>query len=112
MLQKLSPRFMLPTVIIVLSVMALFGWLIGRTFEAEVRRGANQEAEDQVDHVLDSLQTLDSLSTDSSVGNEGVGQGGTADRRSRYPGFGNNQRHRGPGITIGRGFAGGQFRSG
>ena len=63
MLQKLSPRFMLPTVIIVLSVMSLFGWSIGRTFEAEVRSRANQEAEDQVDHVLDSLQTLDSLSS-------------------------------------------------
>jgi methyl-accepting chemotaxis protein len=63
MLQKLSPRFMLPTVIIVLSVMLLFGWSIGRSFEAEVRSRANQEAEDQVDHVLDSLQTLDSLSS-------------------------------------------------
>ena len=61
--QKLSPRFMLPTVIIVLSVMSVFGWLIGRAFEAEVRKRANQEAEDQVDRVFDGLQTLDTLSS-------------------------------------------------
>jgi len=54
---------MLPTVIIVLLVMSLFGWLIGRTFESEVRSRANQEAEDQVERVLDGLQTVDDLSS-------------------------------------------------
>ena len=54
---------MLPTVIIVLSVMSVFGWLIGRAFEAEVRKRANQEAQDQVDRVFDGLQTLDTLSS-------------------------------------------------
>jgi len=63
MRQKLSLRFMLPTVTIVLLVMSLFGWLMGRTFESEVRSRANQEAEDQVERVLDGLQTVDGLSS-------------------------------------------------
>ncbi len=64
MKRKLALRFMLPTVLVVVPVMLLFGWVTDRTLETEVSSRANQEAASQVDRVEASLQTIDNLSSE------------------------------------------------
>jgi methyl-accepting chemotaxis protein len=54
---------MLPTVLVVVPIMLLFGWVADHTLETEVYSRANQEAAAQVDRVEASLQTIDSLSS-------------------------------------------------
>ncbi len=63
MKRKLALRFMLPTILVVVPMMLLFGWIADHTLETEVSGRANQEAVAQVDRVEASLQTIDSLSS-------------------------------------------------
>jgi methyl-accepting chemotaxis protein len=55
---------MLPTVLIVICVMSAFGWIMARVLESEVRQRANGEAIEQTDRILDSLSTIDTLSSE------------------------------------------------
>ena len=62
---KLSVKFMLWTVIVVLLGISLLGWIMMRSLESEVRGRADQEAKDQVETMLTVLQTVDNLSSQS-----------------------------------------------
>jgi len=62
---NLIAKFMIPTVAVVLLTMALFGWIIARMLEGEVRNRANEEAKGQAESVLANLQSVDQLSSAS-----------------------------------------------
>jgi methyl-accepting chemotaxis protein len=65
MKSKLITRFMAPTVLIVICVMSAFGWIMARVLEAEVRARANSEVVEQTDRLLESLGTIDQLSSEN-----------------------------------------------
>ena len=60
---KLSVKFMLWTVVVVVFGMSVVGWIMTRSLESEVRAQANQEASDQVQAMLTVLQVTDNLSS-------------------------------------------------
>jgi len=62
---KLSVKFMLRTVIVVVLGISALGWIMTRSLESEVKRRADQEAADQVESILTVLQTVDNLSSQS-----------------------------------------------
>jgi hypothetical protein len=62
---KLSVKFMLRTVVVVLLGISVLGWIMMRSLESEVRGRADQEAKDQVETMLTVLQTVDNLSSQS-----------------------------------------------
>jgi diguanylate cyclase (GGDEF)-like protein/PAS domain S-box-containing protein len=63
-LQKtLSVRFMALTLVMVGVGVSMFGWMMMRVLESEIRTRANSEANSQVDHVFDNLITIDDLSS-------------------------------------------------
>jgi hypothetical protein len=65
MRKRLSLKFMLPTVIVVVLGISIFGFVIKRSMESEVTERADQEAALQVEAVLDTLQAVDDLSSHS-----------------------------------------------
>ncbi len=64
-MQKLSFKFMLRTVIVVLIGVSALGYILTRSLASEVRKRADQEATDQVEATLNVLQTVDNLSSQS-----------------------------------------------
>ena len=62
---KLSVKFMLRTVFVVVFGISVLGWIMTRSLESELRARADQEAADQVESVLTVLQTVDNLSSQS-----------------------------------------------
>ena len=62
---KISVKFMLGTVIVVLLGISVLGWIMTRSLESEVRGRADQEVTDQVESMLTVLQTVDNLSSES-----------------------------------------------
>jgi hypothetical protein len=62
---KISVKFMLGTVIVVLLGISVLGWIMTRSLESEVRGRADQEMTDQVESMLTVLQTVDNLSSES-----------------------------------------------
>jgi len=64
MRKRLTFRFMLPTIVIVVLIMALFGWVAARVFAGEVRENADAQAKEQADRVVEGLQTVDELSSE------------------------------------------------
>jgi methyl-accepting chemotaxis protein len=62
---KLSVKFTIWTVIVVVLGISVLGWIMTRTLESEIRRRADQEAADQVESMLIVLQTVDNLSSQS-----------------------------------------------
>jgi len=62
---KLTVKFMLPTVLIVVVLMSVFGWIMARALGAEVRARANSEAAAQVERIQESLGILDAMSSEN-----------------------------------------------
>jgi len=62
---RLSVKFMLWAVIVVVLGISALGWIMTRFLESEVRGRADQEATEQVEVTLTVLQTTDSLSSQS-----------------------------------------------
>ncbi len=62
---KLSVKFMLRTVVVVILGTSMLGWIMVRSLQSEVRARADQEAKDHVDSILTVLQTADNLSSQS-----------------------------------------------
>ena len=62
---KLSVKFMLGTVIVVVLGISVLGWIMTRSLESEVRGRADQETTDQIESMLTVLQTVDNLSSES-----------------------------------------------
>lgn len=62
---KLSFKFMLRTLIVVVVGVSMLGWIMTRSLESEVRARADQQAKDQVESMLTVLQTVDNLSSQS-----------------------------------------------
>ena len=62
---KISVKFMLGTVIVVVVGISVLGWIMTRSLESEVRGRADQEEQDQVESMLTVLQTVDNLSSES-----------------------------------------------
>ena len=63
--EKLALKFMGPTVIVMVVVTIVFGWLMIGMQESEVRERADREAAEQTGRVLETLQTVDTLSTEN-----------------------------------------------
>ncbi len=61
--RSLLTEFMAPTIIILLLIMAAFGWVIAGVLGSEVQKRANGEAESQTNDVLGNLETIDALSS-------------------------------------------------
>jgi diguanylate cyclase (GGDEF)-like protein/PAS domain S-box-containing protein len=61
--KRLSVRFMALTLVMVGVGVSLFGWIMMRVLESEIRARASSEANSQVDHVFDNLITIDDLSS-------------------------------------------------
>ncbi|MGB9335545.1 MAG: methyl-accepting chemotaxis protein [Candidatus Acidiferrales bacterium] len=64
MRKRLTFRFMLPTIVIVVLIMTLFGWVVARVFAGEVRVNADAQAKEQADRVVEDLQTVVQLSSE------------------------------------------------
>ena len=62
---KLSVKFMLRTVIVVVLGISVLGWIMTRSLASEVRGRADQQATDQAEAMLTVLQTVDNLSSQS-----------------------------------------------
>ena len=62
---KLSVRLMVPTVAVVCGTLLLFGWVMTRTLQAQVREGATRELDEQLEHIAGNLQEIDQLSSQS-----------------------------------------------
>src|SRR6266567_909603 len=62
---KIVAKFMLPTIALVVIVMGILAAVAARMLESEVRGRANSETVAETDRVLDSLSTVDALSSDS-----------------------------------------------
>jgi methyl-accepting chemotaxis protein len=62
---NLLTKFMAPTIVLVLLIMAVFGWVVARLVAAEVSEQANVEARGQAGGVLSDLQTIDLLSSEA-----------------------------------------------
>jgi hypothetical protein len=62
---KLSVKFMLRTVVVVVVGISALGWIMTRALESEVRARADQAADDQVEEISIVLQTVDNLSSQS-----------------------------------------------
>ena len=62
---KIILKFMLPTITLVVVVMAVLAGIAARMLESEVRERANTEAAAEADRVFDNLSTVDALSSDS-----------------------------------------------
>ena len=62
MRKRLSLRFMVPAITVVIAAMTIFGWITTRVVNAEVRERANRELEGQTDRLLDNLRSVDELS--------------------------------------------------
>ncbi len=65
MRKYLSIKFMLPSCVVVVLGTSVFGWVMSHTLASEIRNRANREADEQVEAVLNTLQTVDGLSSQS-----------------------------------------------
>ena len=65
MQKYLSIKFMLPSCFVVVVGTAVFGWVMSQTLASEIRKRANQEADQQAQAVLNTLQAVDGLSSQS-----------------------------------------------
>jgi hypothetical protein len=65
MRKHLSLKFMLRTAIVVTFGISVLGWIMTRSLGSEVRSRSDREATDQVSAVLNVLQTVDNLSSQS-----------------------------------------------
>jgi len=63
--EKLSVRLMVPTVAVVGGTLLLFGWVMTRTLESQVRSGASRELDEQLERMAEGLQEIDQLSSQS-----------------------------------------------
>jgi hypothetical protein len=59
--KHLLVKFMVPTMLLVFAIMALFGWAVARVLQSEIRDRAGREAENQANGVPGNLETIDAL---------------------------------------------------
>ncbi len=63
--ERLALKFMVPTIIIMLAVTIIFGMIIILAQVSQVKQRASREAADQTGRVMDTLQTVDTLSSEN-----------------------------------------------
>ncbi len=63
--ERLALKFMVPTILIMLAVTIVFGLILIGVQVSAVRERASREAAEQTERVMDSLQTVDTLSSDN-----------------------------------------------
>lgn len=63
--KKLAARLLAPTIVIVFSMMLIFGWIAAHMLETEIRQRAEGSVKEQTSRILMTLSAIDSLSSSS-----------------------------------------------